>query len=109
MALPNEIPVVSKRWTVGDLEDPITVKWNQALTVESSSIVIDRPEGSASIEITGNLLDAATGLFEYPWSAGDLVSGDLQLVKARLFTLAALGGRRKSTEFFKINVDGDIT
>lgn len=106
MAIPLSIGVVTKRWTVGDLEDPITVRWNEVITTETSELAIDRPEPNASITVTGVLLDAPTGLFEYPWSAGQLVAGENQLVKARLSTA---GGRRKSTEFFKINVDEDIS
>lgn len=100
------IQTVPNRFTEGDLEDPLLVQWNQAITTETSEIVIDRPPPHASIAIAGSMLDAATGLFEYPWSAGDLMAGEGQLVKARLSTA---GGRRKSTEYFKIDVDEDVT
>lgn len=105
MSCDPNIPTISHRFTQGDLEDPIRVQWNQVITTETSEIAIDRPSPYTSIVIAGSLLDSATGLFEYPWSVGDLVEGNGQLVKARLIA----GGRRKSTEFFKINVDGDIT
>lgn len=105
MALPTSIPVLSKRWTAGDLEDPITVRWNEAITTETSELAINRPDPSANITVAGVLLDAATGFFEYPWSAGQLVAGENQLMKARLITATA---RRKSTEYFMMNVDEDI-
>ena len=105
MAIPNKIPTLPHRWTEGDLEDPIQVKWNEVLTSETSSLVIDRPDPAASITVAGVLTDAATGLFEYPWSSGDLLEGEGQLVKARL---VRAGSRRKSTEYFRINVDKDI-
>lgn len=106
MAAPQKIPTLPNRFTEGDLEDPIQVRWNVAVTTETSEIAIDRPSPAASITIAGNLIDAATGLFEYPWSAGELVAGAGQLVKARLITAS---GRRKSTEHFKIDVDEDIS
>ncbi len=105
MAIPSNI-VTAGTLTEGDLEDPIEVKWNQVITTETSEIIIDRPAPADSITLAGVLLTASTGLFDYPLSAGDLVAGEGQLVKARLFTA---GGRRKSTEYFKINVDEDIT
>lgn len=100
------IPIIARRYTVGDLEPPIQVRWNQVITTETSELVIDRPEGNASITVTGVLVTAATGLFEYPWSVDDLIAGENQPVKARLSTA---GGRRKSTSFFKISVEEDIT
>ncbi len=109
MAIPLNIPTLPNKFTAGDLEDPITVKWNVPITVESSELVIDRPGSSSTITVVGVLLTASTGLFEYPWAAGDLVAGKDQLVKARLFDAAAQTGRRKSTEYFKIDVDEDLS
>jgi hypothetical protein len=105
MSCNEEIPTLEHKFTEGDLEDPIRVRWNQIVTTETSELAIDRPEPNASITVSGNLLDAETGLYEYPWSSGDLVAGEGQNVKARL----TAAGRRKSTTFFKIDVEEDIT
>lgn len=101
-----DIKTLPGRWTAGDLEDPISVQWNEVLTTETSELIIDRPSPSAAVTVAGTLTDASTGTFQYPWSAGDLVAGEGQLVKARLYRS---GSRRKSTVFFRINVDADIS
>lgn len=106
MSCIGKINTLLTRFTEGDLETPIQVKWNQAITDETSEIAIDRPAPNASVTISGTLLDASLGIFEYPWSAGDLVAGEGQLVKARLIDA---DGRRMSTEYFKIDVDEDIS
>lgn len=101
-----EVKLLSGSFTAGDLEDPIQVKWNEPLTVaDTSELALEQPDGTVRI-IAGSLLEASTGTYEYPWSAGDLVEGKYQLVKARLFRS---GTRRKSTMYFKINVDADLT
>lgn len=105
MSCDDKIPTVPGRYTEGDLEDPLVVRWNETLTTETSEIIIDRPGGAASVTVTGVLLDADTGTFNYPWSAGDLIAGEGQMCKARLYRA---GPRRKSTQAFKINVDEDI-
>ena len=104
MSCNDTITVISSRFTEGDLEDPLVVKWGEELTTETSEIIIERPDGT-SVTIAGSLIDASVGAFEYQWSSGDLQAGERQLVKARLFRA---GGRRKSTEYFRINVDEDI-
>ena len=105
MACPENVPTLPGHYTEGDLEDPIRVQWGEALTTETSELVIDRPDPHASVTIDGELVDATNGTFEYPWSVGDLVAGEAQLVKARLYRA---GPRRKSTEYFLINVDEDV-
>lgn len=102
----EDIKTLPGRFTEGDLEDPINVQWGEALTTETSELIIDRPNPAASVTVSGTLIDATTGTFRYPWSAGDLVAGENQLVKARLYRS---GSRRKSTVFFRINVDADIS
>jgi len=106
MSCADQIQTLPGRYTAGDLEDPITITWNEELTTETSQLVIDRPSGG-SVSLSGTLLDATTGQFEYPWTAGALVAGEGQLCKARLWRSG--GTRRKSTVYFKINVDEDIT
>jgi hypothetical protein len=106
MSCRDNIQTLPGSYTEGDLEDPIRVSWGELLSTETSELVIDRPDPNASVTISGNLIEASSGTFEYPWSAGDLVAGEAQLVKARLFRP---GTRRKSTEYFRINVDEDIT
>jgi len=105
MSCNDEIQTLPGHYTEGDLEDPINVSWGETLTTETSELVIDRPDPSASVTIPGVLIDAATGSYNYPWRAGDLVAGEAQLVKARLYRS---GARRKSTEYFRINVQEDI-
>jgi hypothetical protein len=105
MSCIDQIQTLPGRYTAGDLEDPIQVIWNEEVTTETSELIIDRPSGG-SVTLTGTLLDADTGQFEYPWTAGALVAGEGQLCKARLFRS---GSRRKSTVYFKINVDEDIS
>jgi hypothetical protein len=105
MACP-EVKLLEGNFTAGDLEDPIEVNWGEPLTgADTSELALEQPDGTIKI-ISGNLIDAATGTYEYPWSAGDLVEGERQLVKARLYRA---GTRRKSTMYFKINVDADLT
>ena len=105
MSCNDSIPTLTTRYTEGDLEDPLVVRWGEALTTETSEIIIDRPDDT-SVVVSGTLTDAANGVFEYAWSSGDLIAGEAQLVKARLYRA---GGRRKSTEFFRMNVDEDIS
>lgn len=107
MAITGDIPTIPEKFTEGDLENLITVRWNVVVTTETSELAIDRPEPAASIIVAGVLLDAATGTFEHPWSAGDLIAGEKQLVKARLSTAPPV--RRKSTAHFRIDVDEDIS
>jgi hypothetical protein len=106
MSCGDEVPILETKFTQGDLEPPIIVRWNEVVTTETSELIIDRPEPDASITVSGALVDASTGTYQYAWNAGDLVAGEGQLVKARLETS---GGRRKSSAYFKINVDEDIT
>jgi hypothetical protein len=105
MTCVTDVPTLPTRFTVGDLEPPLIVRWNEVVTTETSEIVIDRPSPSASVTVAGAVVDPATGTYQYAWSAGDLVAGEGQLVKARLTTA---GGRRKSTQYFKIDVEGDV-
>ena len=107
MGCRDTIPTLPGSYTEDDLEDPIRVTWGEVLTVaDTSELMIDRPTPHASITVAGSLVEAATGIFEYSWSAGDLKAGEGQLVKARLYRA---GTRRKSTEYFRINVEEDIT
>lgn len=107
MSCNDKIQTLPGHYTADDLEDPINVAWGEALTVaDTSELVIDRPDPAASVTVAGVLIDEATGAYNYPWSAGDLVAGEAQLVKARLFRA---GTRRKSTEYFRINVQEDVT
>lgn len=106
MSCGQSIQTLPGRFTAGDLEDPISVQWGEELTTETSELVIDRPDPSASITVAGTLIDADTGTFQYPWSSGDLVAGEGQMVKARLYRA---GGRRKSTVYFRIDVDEDVS
>lgn len=105
MSCADTIPTLPGRYTAGDLEDPIQVTWGEVLTTETSEIAIDRPGSYASVTLAGTLIDASVGQFTYAWAAGSLVPGEGQMVKARLFRA---GTRRKSTEYFRINVDEDI-
>lgn len=105
MSCPNEVQVVPTVFTEGDLEQPISVSWNEALTTETSELVLEQPDGTVKT-IVGALVQAATGTFQYVWSAGDLVAGEGQLVKARLYRSG--GTRRQSTVFFRINVQEDL-
>ena len=105
MGCVDKIPTLPGRYTAGDLEDPLRVAWGEVLTTETSELVIDRPGGYASVTVPGSLVDASVGAYEYAWRVGDLVAGESQLVKARLYRA---GPRRKSTEYFRINVDEDI-
>jgi hypothetical protein len=100
-----DISLLPGTFTAGDLEDPIIISWGEPLTgADTSELALEQPDGTVVI-VSGNLIDAATGTYEYPWSTGDLVAGERQLVKARLYRA---GTRRKSTEYFKINVDEDL-
>ncbi len=100
----NDAPVLGHNFTAGDLEPPISIDWEQSVVGFTSELVIDRP--TTSVVVTGAIIDGPNGIIEYPWSAGDLVAGENQLVKARLIDGTS---RRESTEYFKINVDEDIT
>lgn len=101
-----EVKLLEGNFTAGDLEDPIEIKWGEPLTVsDTSELTLKQPDGTLKT-IPGTLIDEDTGAYEYPWSAGDLVAGERQLVKGRLFRS---GTRRKSTMYFKINVDEDLT
>lgn len=102
----KEVKLLPGNFTAGDLEDPIEVDWGEPLTVaDTSELALEQPDGTVRI-ISGNLIDEPNGVYEYPWSAGDLVEGQYQLVKARLYRA---GTRRKSTMYFKINVDADLS
>jgi hypothetical protein len=107
MGCADNIRTLPGTYTAGDTKDPMKVSWGEALTVlDTSEIIVDRPDPHASITVAGVLIDEATGTFSYSWSAGDLVAGEGQLVKARLYR----GGTgRKSTDAFRIDVQEDIT
>ena len=105
MSCADTVLTLPGRYTAGDLEDPIRVTWGEVLTTETSELRIDRPGNYASVTVPGALIDGSVGAYEYAWRAGDLVAGEGQLVKARLYRA---GPRRKSTEYFKINVDDDV-
>ena len=105
MSCGKTVSILPGTYTVGDLENPINVKWNQVLTTETSELIIDRPTGG-SVTLAGSLTDASVGQYEYPWTAGALVEGKGQLCKARLFLS---GSRRRSTPYFRIDVDADVT
>ena len=98
-------PVLPTPFTEGDTESPIRVRWNTPITTQTSELVIQRPDPYSVLTIPGNLIEAASGIYEYPWSPGDLVAGEGQLCKARLITGS---GGRQSTESFIINVQEDI-
>ena len=105
MSCQNKTATLTSHFTAGDLESPISVTWEQAVTTETSEIVIDRPAPYAAITVPGVLTDAAVGTYVYAWRVGDLVAGENQMAKARLYD----GTRRKSTMFFRFTVDEDIS
>lgn len=97
-------PVYTDEFTVGDLLPAIGGQYPYDLTGHVITLHIRRPQPHAVITKTAVIDDAATGLFHFNWSAGDLVAGLNQLCEIQDVNAS---GQPITKKFF-INVVGQI-
>lgn len=72
---------VKHQYVEGDTSPPLVCTYTDsdgnAIDVSGWTIKLhlERPSGSTALSVTATLTDPTNGIFEFRWSAGDLVAG----------------------------------